>query len=320
MPSFDDILDKINSAVTAFQRRIPDTQKEMYAALQEQLQKLQVDNGKLRVNAKNIGIINNIKNKMLKIILTDNYKADVKEFVKSFAEVTTLQNQYWKSVEFTYKPPALLKAVKQATIEDVVGKLTDAGIGVNIVDKLTDVLRTNITGGGSYADLAEQMRQQIVTTQESAGGLDKYAKQITNDSLNQYNAQYTQVVSNDLGYEWFKYDNTDIETTRPFCDAMTDIKYFHVSEIPAILRAEGLTYVNKKGERVPVPIYSKTGLPNGMIPGTDPSNFFVRRGGYNCGHQIRPVNAGTVPEDIKVRVQATPAYVRWRAQQRVLAQ
>jgi len=272
----------------------------MYDAMQEELQKLQVDNGKLKVNAKNISTIANIKNKMLKIILTPEYKADVKEFAKSFNEVTALQNQYWKSVEGAYKPPKLLDAIKKSTVEDVVGKLTDAGIGVNIVDKLTDVLRTNITGGGSYADLAEQMRQQLVTTQEGAGGLEKYAKQITNDSLNQYNAQYTQVVSNDLGYEWFKYDNTDIETTRPFCDAMTDIKYFHVSEIPAILRAEGLTYVNKKGERVPVPIYSKTGLPNGMIPGTDPSNCFVRRGGYNCGHQIRPVNGSIVPEDIKM--------------------
>jgi hypothetical protein len=317
MPDFDDILGKVGQAVRGFQNRIPATQKAMYQALLEEVQKLEVDKGKVKASVRNLTRLNGIKNKLLRLVLTPEYKEEVKEYLKAFNEITVLQNQYWKGIEADFKPPKLLRKLREITIDDTVNKLTEAGIGTNIGDKITDILRQNITGGGSYADLTEQLRQSVLTTPESAGSLDKYVKQITTDALNQYNGQYTQVVTNDLGYEWFKYDNTDIETTRPFCDAMTDIKYFHVTEIPALLRGDGLTYVDKKGERVQVKLYSKTGLPHGMIPGTDASNFFVRRGGYNCGHQIRPVNVSQVPEDIKSRVQATPAYVQWAAQQRV---
>jgi hypothetical protein len=143
--------------------------------------------------------------------------------------------------------------------------------------------------------------------------MEKYVGQITTDAINQYSNQYTQIVSGDIGYEWFKYDNTDILTTRPFCDAMTDRPYFHISEVPALLRAEGLTYLNKKtGKREPVMIYEKTGLPSGMIPGTDASNFFIRRGGYRCGHSIRPINERQVPQADKDRVFATSAYISWK--------
>lgn len=315
MTRYEDILKAVEAAVTRFNKRIPAAQKSMLDAIEEDLRGLELNGSSIKATVKNMNLITRIKNRMTRILLSDQYENDVKEFTSAFNDVTRLQNEYWKSVEPTFKPRPLLREIKKAAVNDTVAKLTEAGIGVNIGDKVADILRTSITGGGSYASLADQLRQHLTST-NTPGALEKYAKQITTDALNQYNAQYTQTVSSDLGYEWFKYDNTDIETTRPFCDAMTDIKYFHISQVPALLRAEGLTYVNKKGDRVPVPIYRTTGLPHGMIAGTDASNFFVRRGGYNCGHQIRPVLGAIVPDDIKAKVMATPEYIRWAAAQR----
>jgi hypothetical protein len=312
MAEFADILENINDSISKMNKRIPAIQKDIYDSLLEDLAKLELQNGNIKTTVKNLSLINSIKNKLNKIVLTDNYKADVKDFAKSFIEITNLQNQYWRSIETTFKPKPLLQAIKEQAITDTVSKLTDAGIGSNIADPITDILRTNITTGGSYKALTAQLRENLVNTQ-TPGTLEKYVGQITTDSVNQYSNQYTQIVSNDLGYEWFKYDNTDIITTRPFCDAMTDRPYFHISEVPALLRAEGLTYVNKKsGLREPVPIYEKTGLPSGMIPGTDASNFFIRRGGYRCGHSIRPVNERQVPDKDKDRVFVTDAYIAWK--------
>lgn len=294
-------------------KRIPSIQKDIYDSLQEDLMKLDLQDGRIKTTVKNLSLINSIKNKLNRIILTDEYKSEVKEFAKSFIEISNLQNQYWRGIESAFKPTPLLQAIKEQAISDTVSKLTEAGIGANIAEPITDILRTNITTGGSYKKLTEQLRENLVNTQ-TPGTLEKYVGQVTTDAINQYSNQYTQIVSNDLGYEWFKYDNTDILTTRPFCDAMTDRPYFHISEVPALLRAEGLTYVNKKtGVREPVPIYAKTGLPSGMIPGTDASNFFIRRGGYNCGHSIRPVNERQVPQADKDRVYATSAYKAWKS-------
>jgi hypothetical protein len=312
MAEFQDILEKINDSISNMNKRIPSIQKDIYDSLQEDLRKLELQNGQIKATVKNLSLINSIKNKLNRIILTPEYKAEVKDFARSFNEITSLQNEYWKGIDNLFKPKALLQAIKEQAIGDTVSKLTEAGIGANIADPIADILRTNITTGGSYKDLTKQLRESLVNT-ETPGTMEKYVSQITTDAVNQYSNQYTQIVSNDLGYEWFKYDNTDILTTRPFCDAMTDRPYFHISEVPALLRADGLTYLNKKtGKREPVSIYEKTGLPSGMIPGTDASNFFVRRGGYRCGHSIRPVNERQVPEADKDRVFVTPAYISWK--------
>lgn len=312
MPNFSDILKKIDGSIEKMNKGIPSIQRGIYDSLLEDLAKLDLQNGQIKTTVKNLSLINSIKNKLNRIILTDDYIADVKAFAKSFNEITVLQNEYWKGIEKSFKPKPLLKAIREQAISDTVQKLTEAGIGANIAEPISDILRTNITTGGSYKALTAQLRENLVNTQ-TPGTLEKYIGQITTDSVNQYSNQYTQIVSSDLGYTWFKYDNTDILSTRPFCDAMTDRPYFHLSEVPSLLRAEGLTYLNKKtGKREPVPIYEKTGLPNGMIPGTDASNFFVRRGGYRCGHSIRPVNERQVPQADKDRVYATAAYKAWK--------
>lgn len=282
----------------------------MYEALVEEVNRLELySDGKIRPTVKNLSILASIKAKMNRIILTDEYKQEVKDFAKAFNDVTKLQNEYWKGLESNFKPRPLLKEIRKQAITDVVGKLTEAGIGANVSDRVTDILRTNITSGGSYKQLTSQLRDGLLNT-EQKGYLDKYAKQVTVDSLNQYNSQYTQIVTSDLGYTWFKYDNTDIDTTRPFCDAMTDHPYFHISQVPALLRAEGL-YYTKDGVKTKVPLYDKTGLPHGMIPGTNAENFFIRRGGYQCGHQIRPVAERQVPAEVKAKVFATADYQKW---------
>lgn len=312
MAQFDDILKEIEKSIDRFNRRIPATQKDVLAAIEEDLRGLDLESGKIKATVKNLSLIARIKNRLTKIILTSDYKGDVKQFAESFNQITKLQNEYWKGADQKFKPKALLREIKNITVEDTVRKLMESGINANLVDPVSDILRTATTGGGSYRALTDQLRESLTDT-DTPGLLSKYAKTTTVDSLNTYSAQYSQVVSSDLGFQWYKYSNSDIETTRPFCDAMTDQPYFHVSEIPALLRAEGLTYVNKEGQRVSVPIYQRTGLPHGMKAGTDASNFLINRGGWNCGHQCRPVSEGLVPADIVERVKSSPGYLRWKS-------
>lgn len=307
--TYEDILKRINQALKKFAKSIPSVQQSIYDAIIEEVNRLELSDGKIRPTVKNLSILSAIRSKINRVVLTDEYKEEVRDFARAFNDITKLQNEYWRSIEKKFTPRPLLKEIRKQAITDVVSKLTEAGIGANVSDRIIDILRTNITTGGSYKDLAKQLRDGLLNTDQQ-GYLDKYAKQVTVDSINQYNAQYTQIVSSDLGYTWFKYDNTDIETTRPFCDAMTDQPYFHISQVPDILQAKDLYYI-KDGVKTKVPIYDKTGLPHGMIPGTNSENFFVRRGGYNCGHQIRPVAERQVPADVKQKVFALPVYQAW---------
>jgi hypothetical protein len=312
MTDFSDILKEIDLSIRRFNKRIPASQKAMYDELVTELRRLDLKGDTIKSTVGNLKIIQSIKNKLTKIILTDDYLSDVKEFVKSFKTVSDMQNEYWKGVESKFKPGPVLREIRTQAISDTVLQLTESGIGANIGDTISDILRTNITSGGSYKKLNSQLLESLTDTQKSDGLLTKYSKQITNDSIQQYNRQYTQQVAAGLGFEWYAYQGSDIKTTRPFCDAMTDLRYFHVSEVPRLLRADDLYYI-KDGQKTKVPIYERTGLPAGLIEGTNPENFFIRAGGYNCGHQIRPVPERNVPLEIRDRVYNTTSYQKWKS-------
>lgn len=298
-----EILKTITKALSKFDKSIPALQSKLYKELLSEIKRLDTNGDKLKVTVKNLSILTSIKNKLNRIILNDEYKTEIKEFSKAFNSVFKLQTEYWQSIEKTFKPRPLLKAVRNQAITDVVSQLTTQGISANVSDSIIGILRSNITTGGSYSDLAGQLRQSLTNTPESAGILDRYVKTIANDSINQFSRQYTQIVSSDLGYQWYRYMNSDIDTTRCFCDKMTDLDYFHVSEVPELL----------EGKRLGCDIYKKTGLPYGLIDGTNAENFFVRAGGWNCGHSIQPVAERQVPESIKAKVYATAEYISWKA-------
>lgn len=301
------ILKVISKALSKFDKSIPALQSKLYREMIIEIKRLDLKGDNIAVTVKNLSILTSIKNKLNRLILNNEYKAEVTEFAKSFNSVYKLQFEYWKGLESTFKPKPLLKAIRNQAIQDAVKQLTTQGISANVSDNLINILRTNITSGGSYADLAEQLRQSLTNTPESKGILDRYVKTIANDSINQFNRQYTQIVSNDLGYEFYRYMNTDIDTTRCFCDALTDLDYFHISEVPNLLKGIGLEC---DGE--PVKIYKKTGLPYGMIAGTNPENFFVRAGGWNCGHSIQPVALLQVPKAVQERVFESAEYKAWK--------
>lgn len=248
-------------------------------------------------------------------MLNDDYLAAVKDFANAFNQVADLQNAYWAAAESTFSPKPLLREIRLQAITDTVNSLTENGIGVNISDNIAAILRQNITTGGSYKDLEQQLRDTLIDTKESDGLLTKYTKQITTDSINQYNRQYTQAVAAGFDYSWYSYANSLIETSRPFCIAMHERDYFHISEIPDLLTATDLYYTNQKsGIREKVPIYARTGLPAGMYDNENESNFLILLGGYQCGHQARPVSEELVlmqAPDIVVRVKATAAYQAW---------
>lgn len=316
---FNIIIKRITQAITKFNRGVPDIQKGMLESILDELRKLDLNNGKIKPTVANIKLFSSIRAKLTRLILTDDYVAEVKGFIKAFNDVAVLQNDYWKTVEKSFTPKTLLKEIKKQAIGSTVNKLTEAGIGANISDKITDILQTNITSGGSYRKLEGQLRELLTDTKKSDGLVSKYTKQITTDSIHQYNASYTQIVSSDLGMEWYAYSGTEIQTSRPFCQSMVEERrYFHQSEVPALLRAEDMYYTDNKDEkRKKVPIYAKTNLPHGFIEGTNAENFFVRRAGFQCHHSIRPVSERLVPLETRERVYATAAYKAWKRLQNV---
>ena len=131
----------------------------------------------------------------------------------------------------------MLAEVRKQAVNDAVAALTENGIGANYTDQLRERLRL-LLPPAALSDLAERLRTTIVGTDEEAGKLIKYAKQVTTDGINQFNRTYQKAVTDDLGFKWFRYTGSNLRTTRPFCREMTkpENEYFHISQVPDIIK------------------------------------------------------------------------------------
>ena len=287
------LLRVIDSSVNQFVKGLTPVQDQTYKKLLTLVKDLDIYvDGTLKNNLANIKVIGGLKSELEKIILNDNYLSQVAEFTDTFNAVKNLQNEYFSTIAVKFSEKKVFNEIKKQAVNTTVEGLTESGIGAAYTDEIKQMLTTSITSGGSYADLTKQLSNYVLGDSETEGQLIKYGRQIATDSINQYSAQYTKAVTDDLGLTYFQYVGSLLTTSRPFCKEMVEKRYFHKTEVTDMLNG-------KIGDKK-VPL-GKDGLPQGMISGTNEQTFFVNRGGYNCGHQIFPVPLASVPEEIRAK-------------------
>ena len=292
----DDLLSLIEGHINGFNESIPKHQKDIYSKVADLLKGLSLKNGRIDVSAiENYKLIPKILKEIEGFMLDPAYQKSVAEFAKAFEAVATVQNSYFSLLVKDFKPTKVLEEVRKQSIDATINSLTEAGVNEYIGKKAGELLRTSITSGMKYSDMVDSLRSFIIGDSQADGSLARYAKQITTDALNQYSAQYSATLSQDLGLEWGMYVGSNLTTTRPFCEHLTKKRYIHKSELDTVLNVaiDGIKICSKE-----IPCSKTTGLPSGMIPGTNPDNFIINRGGFNCGHQFIWVTESMVPKDI----------------------
>lgn len=286
----------IDDAINTFQDKIPGLQKSMFDGLQPLLKQLQLKNGKLINNVDNLKFLGQIKNKLEKIIISPEYKDAVQEFINSYNTLAALNLNYFSQFNEKYKPAKTLPIIKQLAVEKTITDLVGQGMSENITGAVRNILNTNITTGGSYASLQDQLREHLLNTDSGEGSLVRYTSQITTDSINQFHAQYHAAIAQDLQFNWGRYVGSLITTSREFCVLLVAKQWVHKSELPTII----LGHIDGHDCK----LSKTTGLPYGMIPGTNATNFEINRGGYQCGHQFFWVPDAVVPVEFRSKFAA----------------
>lgn len=297
------IIDQIEASTGKFNSAMPAIEREIFDKLLTLARDLEIKDGKLLNTVKNINTISKIKSEINAIILTDKYIDKVTEMTKAYNIISQLQHGYFTSLVADFKPKKVLSAIRNDAVKYTADMLTKAGLDANVSQGIENILRTSVTTGGSYAKLTEQLRNYITTTKtedgkQSLGALERYTRQITVDGLNNFSAAYNFAISVDLGFEWFQYDGSLLETSREWCVHMVAKRFVHKSELQTIIsnHIDGVKIGSSE-----IPISRKTGLPRGMKEGTDKSNILQNRGGWQCGHQFGGVPSVLVPMNLRMK-------------------
>lgn len=283
----------IDGSVDDFNNAMPDIQIQVADKINLLIKDLDLKGDRISNTVKNLKLIGKIKSELERIVFNKNLRTKIDDYLNAYHDVAALQNDYFKNADDNFSPSKLLDEIKNQSIEATSQSLTQAGISANVIEPIQSILRQNITTGGKFSDLSNQIREFITTNENGLGALQGYTQQITTDALNQFSAQYSHAVAADLGYEWFMYTGSLLKTSRAFCKALVHKKYYHISELQNIINGDFDGFI-KDGNMNP-----KTDLPKGMVDGTTPDNFPIYRGGYQCGHQATPVSSIMVPESIK---------------------
>ena len=288
----DGIVKACDDAVLRFQRLIPSIEKQILDDVDLLIKSLEMDGTSISNSVYNLRTIGQIQTKINQIVRNPEYLRAVKQFTEAFDNLAKLLNEYGTTLSFKFTPSELLNEIKSQSVRSVIQALTEDGLRANIGNHIQDILRQNITSASTYSALHSQLSDFIRSNGKKEGALQRYTRQITTDAIQQFNGQYSQAITEHLGLKWNMYVGSLLTTSRQFCDLLVAKRYVYFLELPKIITGD---IDGHKCE-----IYVKTGLPNGMIAGTNEDNFEVYRGGYNCGHSYIPVAENFVPRKVRI--------------------
>lgn len=277
--------EEIRLAIDDFVSGLPALQKQQFNQVYAMLKDLAIDvEGNIKNTIENLKVIGRIKNQLASIVDLPQYQDKVVELQNAFASVDKIQTTYYLNSFDGFSKPKSIAKLQSVAFDSTVDQLTQAEINENVVNSAAEIVESHITDGDSFLNMVDELKTSMLGNKEVDSKFISYAKQTINDMLSGFARNYHNIVTSDLGIEWFEYIGALMDTSRPICIALTHKHYIHKSELAGI--AKGLV----DGVQI---------SREGMMPGTTGQNFINRCGGWNCDHQMIPIPAAVVPKNIR---------------------
>ncbi len=283
----------MDKGVDKFLEGVEKSQAGMFNKTLSIVKELETDlNGNIKQTVNNLKLLARVRKTIVDEILTESYQKRVKTFTNQYHAIQSLNNGYFKSIEAAFNPNReLYNQIVQKSIQTTSASLLESGIDQNVIEPIIRIIDDSVSTGATFSDMVDELRLVMKGDPERLGKLMRYSTQITTDALNQFNGIYNETIASDLDLEWYYYSGGKRKTSRPFCKKYAG-RYFHKKEVEDFGRRKDLDGSNLCGGS------SKTDLCAGRIPGTNKSNIFRNRAGFNCKHIYKPTLIDAVPKNV----------------------
>ncbi len=284
MTAFE-LAQEIQSVVDDFADGLEPIQKDLFNRLQVIINQLSLDaDGNIKRTSTNLRLTEKIKQEIMKVERLPEFKDHVSELDGAIDELVKIQTSYFDKHLTDFQEPKVIEAFKAQAFSQTVESLTGAGLNANVAQQAADIVSLYSTEGGSFSEMAEKLKEKMVGNKQIEGSLVSYAKQIVTDTVHGIARNYTALIADNLGLEWFEYVGALVGTSRDWCIAVEEKQWIHKSELSKICR--GLI----DGKKVSLA---------GLMPDTNSTNVVSRCGGYNCTHQMTAIPKELVPTSIR---------------------
>lgn len=296
-----DIITTSDRASAVFDKAVSTSEQKMFDEVLLLIKNLETTpQGNIKTSIANLKRVQQIRTKLYRLANNKDYLQAVRELVGTFDTLYRQQLQFYAVKNQSTVAKQKHNLIKTIARENTIAALTGDGLAANVTTQLDKMLLRAVTSGARFADLQKELSDYLLTNEGGNGALSRYAKTYAVTALSQYAGQNNKLFTDDLDTEWYEYVGSEIETTRPFCEACLKKRYIHRSEFHNLLRGH-IHIVG--GDDIDVKLYDKTDLPYGMIEGTNEENLQINVGGWNCRHQLIPIAAEAVPENIRQEIE-----------------
>lgn len=247
---------------------LTDKQKNAFDNIQKNfLDNLDRDeNGNVKMNDKNISLLNQIDDAFDQIAKQDNTKI-LKQLTTNITNIVGYNQKYFSAIDGEAKVLKILPKVQNAMsgwlgIKDGTPQ-KNGFIDQLVKDDTAKVAVKNLAmkiviGQQGLENAKGEMKLLIEGNNDKLGAFERHHKTFANDLYSQIDRATSNVVRQDLKMVFAVYEGGLIETSRPFCEEHNG-KVFHISEI--------------------LKFKPEVGIPPNYEPIHD-------LGGYNCRHHL----------------------------------
>lgn len=295
MPDIDKIvkekITRLESVPNAFVNDVIKTQAEVMKDIERIVFGLDREGDVFVLNEKNLSLINSIDQKLKDTIFNDEYSGALTSYVSQFNKQAKLNNSYFVELGVGFEDKDLYKLTMQGSQKNAITLLGEDAFSQQLIVPITQTLQESINSSVSFTSTLDTLRLFIEGNDEVEGKMQSYVKRIAYDAFSSSDRSYTNVISNDLGLEFFRYQGGEVEDTREFCEERKG-KYFHKKEIEGWGKGDkccGLSWPDSQGKW------------QGRNTATNGATIFTFAGGYNCKHSIVPVSVKSVPKNVVER-------------------
>lgn len=270
MPSFeklisfgDSISDDMQMELLVSTRK---AEKIIYEELLKVLEKVNVSAGKLSNSKTARQFLLTLDDRIYNVLQKSAYGEGVRRFVKNFDKLEKNSLQISELINSEKIPTRLIDPITQVEVQNTIDRLLVSGVNNSFTIPVREALYRNIALGQSITDAEKTIEAFVKTTAGQESRLLKYVKQVSRDSIQQYDGSIQQKIAEELGTNGLIYAGSLVSDSRSQCARWVKMKEICNNELASEIR-----WAYKNG--------------SGMIPGTTPSNFAILRGGYNCRHR-----------------------------------
>jgi len=289
-----DIIDATSTAISEFEAVMPFVEKQLAEKVTKIISQLDTVRGKIKPSIKNLRLLKQLRKEMQGVLADSKYNLAFEKLQDNLKVIDGVNEKYFSAMVEEFTPPKVLAEAQATAVTELTASLKGSGINANIVDNMIGMIQKDIIGGANFYDLNKSLREFILSAPDVPSRLASYTGQVVTDAVHQYNRIYHEIISDDLGMEWYEYNGALVGDSRCWCVEMVEKRFIHKSEFAKLLTGK----VNNKQ----CPIYDKTGLPHGMIKGTNIDNLVINCGGWRCNHALFPVSMERVPKNIRDKI------------------